>query len=285
MQNYYLLISTGLLIGSFIPFALIFEKRKPRARELVLIAVMSAITVVANLICAYTVPFHAGTAVVIITGIALGPEAGFLTGALARLLCNFFMGQGIWTPWEMVAWAILGGLAGVMFNKAVISKWLEDQKLQKKERVYEGLTAVLPAFFCIVVSEVIAYLVYLFTRQQEEPFFGWRVYLFGLIGVVTALFFQKKKLPVDAITMSVFTFFSVFILYGGLMNMASFFMTNAIAESQAGTGLDAIKLLYITGAPYDAWHALGASICVFLFGDNMVQKLERIKIKYGMYHK
>ena len=56
-----------------------------------------------------------GTAVVIITGIALGPEAGVLTGALARFVCNFFMGQGIWTPWEMVAWAMLGGLAGVFF--------------------------------------------------------------------------------------------------------------------------------------------------------------------------
>lgn len=59
---------------------------------------------------------------VIITGIALGPEAGVLTGALARFVCNFFMGQGIWTPWEMVAWAMLGGLAGVFF----ISQCIQD---------------------------------------------------------------------------------------------------------------------------------------------------------------
>ena len=62
-----------LAVAIAIPF-FTFEKRKPKARHVVMIAVMSALTVVANIICAYTIPIHAGTALVIITGIAFGPQ-------------------------------------------------------------------------------------------------------------------------------------------------------------------------------------------------------------------
>ncbi len=54
-----------------------------------MIAVMAALTALGNLCCYMIAPFQAGTAMVIISGIALGPEAGFLTGALARFVCNF----------------------------------------------------------------------------------------------------------------------------------------------------------------------------------------------------
>ena len=47
--------------------------------------------------------------------------------------------------------------------------------------------------------------------------------------------------------------------------------------------LDAMKLLYISGAPYDAVHAARAAICMFILGDKMIRKLERVKIKYGFY--
>ncbi len=57
-------------------------------------------------------PLHAGTAMVVISGIALGPETGFFVGALARFVCNFFSGQGPWTPWQMFSWGLMGYLAG-----------------------------------------------------------------------------------------------------------------------------------------------------------------------------
>lgn len=284
MKEHYMLISTVLLATAFIPFILLFEKRRPRAREVVLIAVMSAITAVSNLVCAYTVPFHAGTAMVIITGTALGPQAGFLTGALSRFVCNFFMGQGIWTPWEMFAWGLLGALSGVVFQRQELSGALDDRRQDRRNRRTEAVQRLLVPFVCILVSEVAAYLLFLLTREAGEPFMGWRVYVFGVIGILFSVVLQHRRLPSDFITLSVFTFISVFVLYGGIMNLGAFFMTNAVNADATGS-LDALKLLYITGAPYDAWHALGASVCVFLAGERMVQKLERIKIKYGMYLK
>lgn len=278
-----MIVSTGLLLAAFIPFIWLFEKRRPRAREVVLIAVLSAVTVVANLVCAYTVPFHAGTAMVIITGAALGAQAGFLTGALSRFVCNFFMGQGLWTPWEMFAWALLGAAAGALFQKQAYIGALEDRSKIRREKTYGAVSALLVPAVCMAAATVAAYIVYLFSATPGESFFGWRLYAFGLAGIGVSLLLSRRRLPPDFITLSVFTFISVFVLYGGIMNAGAFFMTNAV---QAGTGgLEALKLLYITGAPYDALHALGAAACVFLAGERIVQKLERIKIKYGMYLK
>lgn len=90
----FMLVSVLILLYVMAPFFMMFERKKPRARELVLVAVMTALTALGNIVCYITIPFQAGTAMAIVSGIALGPEAGFLVGALARFLCNFFLGQG-----------------------------------------------------------------------------------------------------------------------------------------------------------------------------------------------
>lgn len=275
----YMLVSTLLLMLSFVPFIWVYEKRKPKAREIVTVAVMCALTVVSNLICAYTVPLHAGTAMVIIAGVALGPQTGFLVGAMSRFVCNFFMGQGAWTPWEMFAWGLLGALAGIMFNRAELTGLLDDKKAVQKRKTVEGVKAVLTPLICMAAAEVAGYIVMLFASGKGESYAGIRVYAWGAAGIAAGLIFQRKKLPANPITMSVYTFISVLIIYGGIMNLATFFMT----ASAYSNGFEGLKLLYITGLGYDALHALGATACVFLLGDGMVRKLERIKIKYGMF--
>lgn len=279
MNKYYMLISTVLLILALFPFIYVYEKRKPKAREIVTVAVMCALTVVSNLICAYTIPFHAGTAMVIIAGIALGSRTGFLVGAMSRFACNFFMGQGAWTPWEMFAWGILGALAGIMFNKVSLIGHLEDKKNAYKTETIDGIRAVISPVICIIVMEVVGYIIFLLTAGKNESFWGYRTYFWGAVGITAAAFFQKRKLPTNIVTMPLFTFISVFVIYGGIMNIATFFMTNSAYSG----GLEGLKLLYITGIGYDALHALGAAICVFLIGDGLVRKLERLKVKYGMF--
>lgn len=271
-------ISTVFLIVSFIPLILLYENRKPQAREIVMISVMSAFTVVANLICAYTIPFHAGTAMVILTGIALGARAGFATGALSRFICNFFMTQGAWTVWEMLAWGLLGALAGILFSKVEMIGILDSKSEYKKEAKKIGVQICIIPLICILVFEIVGYIVYLLGAKTNESFWGWRIYVFGLIGMLVSFLFRKNKLPANFITMSVFTFLSVFILYGGIMNFAAFTMT----QSAYSSGISALKMLYITGLPYDIGHALGAAVCVFFAGESIVRKIERVRIKYGI---
>lgn len=288
MNINYMLISYIILLLSFIPFIFSFERRKPRAREVVLIAIISALTVLSNIICAYTLPFHAGTAMVILAGVAFGPETGFLVGAISRISCNFFMGQGMWTPWQMVAWGILGALAGILFSKPVIVGYFEDKKEVKRQSVYTGVRSLIGPIACLIFSEIVGYIVFIFASSKNDNFLGWWIYAFGFIGIVLGVMFgfvlKRTKLPANLITLSIFTFITVFVIYGGIMNMASMFMFSSSGDGVQNTiSIGTLKLLYISGVPYDALHALGAAICVFLFGDTMIQKLERVKIKYGLY--
>ena len=91
-KGYYL---TGVLIiiELSVPFFMMFEKRKPQARELVVLAVMIALAVIGRV--AIPIPhFKAAFAIIILTGIAFGPEAGFIVGAITAFASNFIYGQG-----------------------------------------------------------------------------------------------------------------------------------------------------------------------------------------------
>lgn len=109
-------IALCIITLSMIPFAMVFEQRRPQAREILLIAVMAAIAVVGRMAFFMIPQFKPVTAIVIITGISLGAEAGFATGAVAGFVSNFFFGQGPWTPWQMFAFGIIGFLAGLIFR-------------------------------------------------------------------------------------------------------------------------------------------------------------------------
>ena len=50
----------------------------------------------------------------ILAGAVFGRRQGFLVGAIAALVSNFFFGQGAWTPWQMYAWGLVGYLGGVL---------------------------------------------------------------------------------------------------------------------------------------------------------------------------
>ena len=118
MQNSDLVLAVLFLILTSVPFYLTFDKRKAQARDLVPVALMAAMCVVGR--AAFSmVPlpnFKPVTAIVMITAIAFGAKAGYLTGALAALLSNFLFGQGPWTPWQMLGFGLVGFVGGVLFS-------------------------------------------------------------------------------------------------------------------------------------------------------------------------
>lgn len=270
-KRLYMPLSLLILVMIMAPFFMIFERRKPRAREVVLIAMMSALTVASHTFFHIAFPVQIGTAMVIISGISLGPEAGFLIGAMSRFVCNFYMGQGAWTPWQMFCWGLLGFLAGLAFNREI-----------SKQNSIGNFKKMMAPVLCVIFSELVAYISFLVWPGNDKTFFGWRVYLFGIIGLLLAVIFQKGKLKTDNITMAVFTFVVTFVIYGGIMNFAAMCLSMNEPGS-LGIGVKALKALYVSGVGYDFYHALTAAICVFVIGTPMVNKLERIKIKYGIY--
>ena len=115
-RSYYF-ISICVIVAAMLPFFAAFEDRRPQARELVLISSLVVIATAGRAVFFMLPHFKPVTALVIVAGIGLGAEAGFLTGAMTGFVSNFFFGQGPWTPWQMFAFGVIGFLAGLLFEK------------------------------------------------------------------------------------------------------------------------------------------------------------------------
>lgn len=198
----YLLISLLLFAYVGVPFFFRFERRKPKARELVLIATLSALTVAARL-AFYMVPnFKPVAAMIILAASVFGSEAGVLVACTSVLVSNFLFGQGPWTPWQMLAYGCIGYLAGALFATG---------------------------------------------RVQRE----------------------RKRL-------CLYGFLSVVFLFGGIMNPASLIMYSAEISWQK------LLAIYISGLPIDLLQAASTVIFLWIGAKPMIEKEERIKIKYGL---
>ena len=96
-----------------------YERSKPTARLIALVAALAALAVAGRLIFAPIPNVVATTDIVLITGFALGAAPGFAVGALVAPISNIWLGQGPWTAWQMAGWGLVG-LGGALL--AVLSR-------------------------------------------------------------------------------------------------------------------------------------------------------------------
>lgn len=195
-------VSILVLLECMAPFALIFEGRKPKARELVLIAALCALAVAGRAALFMLPGFKPVAALVILSGVAFGGETGFLVGAMSMLTSNVLFGQGPWTPFQMFAMGLIGFLAGVCFQKGLL-------------------------------------------RAGRAP-----LAIFGAVSVV--------------------------LIYGGLMNPASAILY------QPNLSWSVLKAYYLTGFPFDLVHAAATALFLWFGAEPMLEKIERVKRKYGL---
>ena len=199
-RSYYI-TSTLMILELMVPFFMAFEGRKPQARELVVIAVMCAIAIVAR--TAIPIPhFKAIFAVIMLSGIAFGPEAGFMVGAISAFASNFFYGQGAYTPWQMMAYGAGGMLAGFLFAKG---------------------------------------------RLPQKPW-----------------------------VMAVFGFFATILWVGPLLDCSHIFLMLSVINR------DSILAALLSGFPVNLSQAICTLLIMLLFGRPLLDKLDRVKTKYGM---
>ena len=199
-RSYYI-TGTLIILELMIPFFMAFEGRRPQARELVVIAVMCAIAIAGRV--AIPIPnFKAIFAIVMLSGIAFGPEAGFMVGAISAFASNFFYGQGPYTPWQMMAYGAGGMLAG----------------------------------FC----------------------------------------FAKGRLPRKPLVMAVFGFLAVVLWVGPLLDTSSVFLM--LSE----INWNSVLLTYSAGLSVNISQAICTVLVMLLFGRPLLDKLDRIQVKYGM---
>jgi energy-coupling factor transport system ATP-binding protein len=202
-NQHYNVTAMLVLIECMVPFFLVFESRKPKARELVTIAVLCAIGVAGRSAFFMLPQFKPVLALVIISGVAFGGETGFLVGAVTMLVSNVLFSQGPWMPWQMFSMGIIGFLAGVLFRKGLL-------------RRSRGSLATFGAFAAVII-------------------------------------------------------------YGGIMNPAAALMYNSQTIN-----LRMLKAYYVSGLPMDLIHAAATAVFILIAAEPMLEKLDRIKVKYGL---
>lgn len=110
----------------------------------------------------------------------------------------------------------------------------------------------------------------------QGPWTPWQMFSFGIIGFLAGIMFQKGILRKTKTDMCLFGFVATFVIYGGIMNPASVIMW------QSNININMVLSSYVMGMPFDFIHAISTVFFLFLAAEPMLEKLERIKIKYGL---
>ena len=165
----YYLFATLLIIGGMLPFILGFEKKKPQAGEIVLVSVMSAFAVVARMAFSFVPHFKPLAGIVMITGMAFGPTAGFISGMLSLFVSNLAFAQGPWTPWQMFAFGIAGFVAGIMYEKKIMNE---------NKRVVTALFGFL--IVLLIVGSLLDTSTFFLMDGMMGDITPWAIYLSGL---------------------------------------------------------------------------------------------------------
>ena len=113
----YLIASVVLIVLAIVIFVRSYERKKPSTKDVVLISVMISLAVVGRLVFFMIPQFKPCAAIVIITGIMLGKQAGFLSGVMTAFISDMFFGMGPWTLWQMIGFGLIGLISAIIFNQ------------------------------------------------------------------------------------------------------------------------------------------------------------------------
>lgn len=113
------LLVVVLCVGLFLAS---FEASRPALRQVMPTATLAALAAAGRILFAPIPDVKPVSAIAIVAGVTLGRREGFMVGALAALLSNIFFGQGVWTPWQMYAWGLVGYLAGVLGERGLLKR-------------------------------------------------------------------------------------------------------------------------------------------------------------------
>ena len=115
------------------------------------------------------------------------------------------------------------------------------------------------------------------TLFSQGPWTPWQMFSMGIIGFLAGILFRKGLLRRSRGSLATFGAFAAVIIYGGIMNPAS-----AIMYSSASLNWKILLTYYVSGLPMDLIHAAATVIFLLIAAEPMLEKLDRIKVKYGL---
>lgn len=110
----------------------------------------------------------------------------------------------------------------------------------------------------------------------QGPWTPWQMFAFGTVGFIAGVVFKKGLLPKTRAVLALFGFVSALVIYGVIMNVASVLMMTTAPN----TGMIVSSL--VMGLPFDLIHALSSAFFLWFISEPMTEKLERVKLKYGL---
>ena len=113
-----LLVALALVVAGFAWL----ESGTGSAKEIALVAVLGGGAAAGRVLFAAVPGVQPVTVMTVAAGAALGARMGFAVGAVAALVSNFYLGQGIWTPWQMLAWGLCG-VVGALAAGFIRRRW------------------------------------------------------------------------------------------------------------------------------------------------------------------
>ena len=105
---------TAIIMLVLMAMFISFEEGRASAYEVAIIAMLSAASIALRVAFAALPQVQPSTFIIIAAGVVYGPRAGFMVGALTPLVSNFFLGHGLWTPFQMFAWGAAGATGGLL---------------------------------------------------------------------------------------------------------------------------------------------------------------------------
>ena len=113
----------------------------------------------------------------------------------------------------------------------------------------------------------------LFSQGPWTPF---QMFAMGIIGFLAGVLFRRGWLRRSRAALCVFGAISAVLIYGGIMNPVSALLYARTLEWKV------IAAYYVTGFPMDCVHAAATVFFLLVLAEPMLEKLDRIKIKYGL---
>ena len=111
----------------------------------------------------------------------------------------------------------------------------------------------------------------------QGPWTPWQMFATGIIGFLAGVLFKKGWLRRTRVSLAVFGAFTAVVIYGGIMNPAA-----AMIISSEILTVETLLACYVTGLPMDLVHAFGTVIFLLIAAEPMLEKMDRIKVKYGL---
>lgn len=113
----------------------------------------------------------------------------------------------------------------------------------------------------------------------QGPWTPWQMFAMGLVGFLAGLFFAGSSVRTRNMTklgLCIFGALICIVVYGGIMNPASVIMW------QPNVNFSMIMASYVTGFPFDLAQATATVIALWLVARPFLEKLDRVRIKFGV---